>query len=169
MLQRFLLILCLLAITGPLSAMSLKMGRNGPPFTENGIQWQPVHYQESSKNRYLAANLPGEPRTSLSSEGIFLNSNYENAFYQVQVLGDNAPKTIKEAKELLEKTRDLQINKVRKSPQPNCNFAIEYQVKTDQSLIRGCFFGTDSGAYLAVSDGDNLIAKPFFESVKFSQ
>lgn len=163
MLRKFLVLACFLVATH-LSAASLSMGRDGEPFTEEGIKWQPVHY--SSDERYVKANLPGEPRSVMSSDGIYMYSNYDNAIYELQIQ-NMFPEKPEEGKKQLEKTSGLKVTKIVKAPQPGCLYAIEYQLKTDNSSLKGRLFATKKGAYLALSNGE--VAEAFFESVKFSQ
>ena len=161
------LLSALLVITAmPLSAMSV--GREGTPYMQDGIQWQPVYIKDD--NGELNAALPGDPHSGFSDGWFWVASEYNGGIYDIKTPGAKftPPKTLEvllaQAQYLL--PAGTTIN-VLESIQPAVRFVLECLIQEDGEAPRILrIYTTDKLLFVAaVQDEDLTLSEAFFKTI----
>ncbi|MFQ5729141.1 MAG: hypothetical protein ACE5GN_02120 [Waddliaceae bacterium] len=149
----------------PLSAITV--GVEGQPFTQDGIQWQPVYIQDDDTD--LQAALPGKPTTGMSKGWLWVASQFQGSIYEIKtpVWGYVPPATLDE---LLNQVQPLLPEgtsiSTLESTQPAVKFVLECHIQQGgpPRILR--IYTTETRFYIAlVQDGSFAFSDPFFGTI----
>ena len=166
MLKHLLIALCLI-VAGQLPAMNLSMGCNGDPIEREGILWQPIKYENSDEKRAVYAEMPGQPRTVFTNGAAVIQSQYEGAFYRLQILASDFPKDSKQIIKDMQAINGVKARLVKKFNKKKFKAVVAWENRPNGTLLfQGRVFVTSRGAYNFIVKGDFTLAQKFFESVE---
>jgi len=162
------LILLGLISVQPLFAMSI--GRDGAPYTENEVQWQPVKYED--RDTGFVAALPGEPRSGFSNGNVYAYSKFKQTAYEIHSSLNERYQPPKEEKLFL---FDLEIAfseeaevELISSEQSNILYIAEIRFKSADKIAR--LYCSSNQLYWAIVAGDDLmLASDFFETIQITK
>ena len=161
-------IFCNSMLIPPLSALSI--GRDGPSYIQDGIEWQNVYYKESDAG--FTGTLPASPVSGISNGYVYCGSSYNNVFFEFQ--------TPLEGKYHPPKTKQDFINECHEAF--GAEASISY-ISPTQTKVKYCadiifndgnkivrLFSSKNRLYWAIVEGPDLSLAPFvFDSFQVTR
>jgi hypothetical protein len=160
------------ATTQSFAAMSI--GRNGSPYVENGISWQPVQFTEN--NQGFTAAVPGQPKSGITTPWYFVYSNYEKTDYEIHTSANERflpPSSDADFLTTMEKLIDANEYFIPvEAAFPEVLYAAEVSTNDQETgdlvKIWRLYWTADNRMYYAVVDGPDLsLAPEFFNKITF--
>lgn len=162
------LILLGLISAQPLFAMSV--GRDGAPYTENAVQWQPVKYED--RDTGFVAALPGEPKSGFSNGNVYAYSKFKQTSYEIHSSLNKRYQPPEEEKLFLDQietafSEEAQVKSIS-SEQSNILYIAEIHFKSADKIVR--LYCSSNQLYWAIVAGDDLTLAPdFFETIQITK
>lgn len=160
--------LLLSANLSPLTAMSI--GREGPSYIENEIEWQKVSYDNDDTG--FTARIPGSPKSGLSGGDVYTYSNYRGVSYEINCsLNERyiAPK--KENKFMNQVRNAFEKDAVVEAIKPNqkkVKYIAELRFNETNKICR--IYCSKNCLYKAIVEGEDLsLAHLFFDSIQITE
>lgn len=161
-------IFCNSMLIPPLSAMSI--GRDGPSYIQDGIEWQHVYYKDSDAG--FTGTLPGSPMSGISNGCAYSGSEYNDVIFEFHTqLGEqyNPPKKEKDfINELYEAFGTEALISSVYSTQKRVKYCADIIFNDGNKMIR--VFCSKNRLYWAIIAGADLSLAPFvFESFQVTK
>lgn len=157
------------------SFAAMSIGRNGSPYEENGISWQPVQFNENGQG--FKAALPGQPKSGITGAWYFVYSNYEETDYEIHTscrARSLPPSSDADFLTYMEKEIDDNEYFVPvDAALPDVLYAAEISTNNKETgnleKIYRLYWTADKRIYYAVVSGPNLsLAPDFFKTITFT-
>lgn len=159
------------AISVPSFAMTI--GRDGDPYEENGVLWQPVKFEEN--NRGFKAEFPGKPMSGISTPWYYISSSFGLSEYEIHThMSDRyeLPKNETQFNDIL--LTLVENNEMYTILKPS-NHAVRYEAEVltrdlntgNHTKIWRLYWTSDERVYIAIVEGDISSSAQFFNKIRF--
>jgi len=156
------------ALTGYLSALSI--GREGPSYVENGVEWQKVCYENIDVG--FIASIPGSPTSGISGAYAFTRSNYQDVGYVINSNLNERYTPPEEEIDFIQQIKNGFEGQATVLPIASNQKTVKYIAElyfNDGSVI-GRIYCSKNCLYFAIVKGKDLSLAPFFfDTIKITK
>lgn len=160
--------LLLSANLSPLAAMSI--GREGPSYFENEIEWQKVAYKNDDTG--FTATIPGSPKSGMSNGDVYTYSNYQGVSYEINCSLNQRYIAPKKETKFMDQVKNAFENEALveaiKPTQKKVKYIAEMRFNDSKKICR--IYCSKNCLYKALVEGDDLSLAPlFFDSIQITE
>ncbi len=166
--KKILISIVLLFSIQQLSAFSI--GKEGQPYFENSIEWQPVKYDDDDAGFYMA--FPEMPKCGLSNGDVYAYSKYKNVHYEMHTSLSGRFLPPKKEYDFMMLVNDAFAAEaeilVIPSSQKNVKYIAEIYWNKMGKVVR--LYCSSNQLYWVIVEGEDLTLAPlFFDTVNITK